>query len=135
MSELLSEIIIDLRENSDILNSIRTSKILIKDLIGNLKYDKIFIITDKNEKLIIEDKRVIIVKKENIDNLLNNKIIKIEDNNKIVKILSIVLFIVIILFLINIDNILILIFLLIIILIRDNLRKVINIFYKKKIVI
>jgi hypothetical protein len=132
MSEL-SEIIIDLRENSDILNCIIVDKLYIKKILKRLNYDKIIIITDYEIK--IEDDRVIIIKENEIEKLLNKKIIKINKNKKLITIYSILLFVLIIIFLIINENILIFLIIIILILMRDNLKKIINIFYKKKVII
>jgi hypothetical protein len=132
MSEL-SEIIIDLRENSDILNCIIVDKLYIKKILKRLNYDKIIIITDYEIK--IEDDRVIIIKENEIEKLLNKKIIKINKNKKLITIFSNLLFVLIIIFLITNENILIFFIIIILILMRDNLKKIINIFYKKKVII
>jgi hypothetical protein len=129
MSELLSEIIIDLRDESNILNCIRVNRLYLREILKNLNYKKIYIITDFDIK--IDDERVIII--NNSEKLEN--IIKIEKNTKLIKILSIVLFVIIIIFLITIENIWIFVIVSILILIRDNLSKIVNIFYKKKVII
>jgi type III secretory pathway lipoprotein EscJ len=129
MSELLSEIIIDLREESEILNCIRTSKIIIKDLIKNLKYDKIVIISDSD--ILIEDKRVEVLKDEN--KLEIEK--KIINNRNSERIIRIIIYFLLIIILINNENIYIFLLIIILIIINDNLKEIIKFFSKEKIIL